>query len=408
MMSKRAKQIICIALAVIIALSLIIPVFAEENTTSTQHDNEDGTTTTVTETQKEEYDEETNTKTKEVTVDIKVKTDEEQEPQEKPKGEFDTDDPVKPYEAINEPGREATAYDNYVDFDALMQDKRGSTYYFDGKNEYDVVVAEGGAQVKFVIHHMTTGNNGEPDKYFVYDENEKKLSSSVRYTPEEMEVTVYNVPKGQKIHIDAYFKNPLDGVFITQKSEGEYKKGQGPLASVYELYGHFNSEEEVHRSLLYADDITVEDLDYLLKTYPSVPANSLLKEDGVAEAFIRAQNEFGVSALGLLAIGCLESAWGTSRIARNKHNLFGWGAVDSNPYNGAWDWSGNATSEAIYNALCLICKNYSCGKYGQDSFYKMRYNVVGGKPTHQYCTSTTWPYSNTMIRAQFEQYLGLR
>lgn len=387
-MRRKTKQIICIVLAVIMILALVVPVFAEETVTQTVTESED-------------YDEDTDTKTTEVHVDVNVKID---ETDKQEKTELDEDDPVNPYEAINEPGREATAYDNYVDFDSLMQDKRGSTYYFDGKYEYDVVVEEGGAEVDFIIHHLGDNGGGEALEYFVYDASDRRLNSGVKYTPEEMIVTVYNVPAGQRIHIDAKFDNYLDGVYVTQKSNGTYIKGFDPLDSVLEIYGHFNSDDEVTRSLRYKDAVTVEELDRLLHDYPLIPENSLLKRDGVAEAFIRAQDNYGVSALGLLSIACLESAYGTSRIARNKQNLFGWGAVDSNPYNGAWDWSEMPTGDAIYKALGLICQNYPCGKYGQDSFYTMRYN----NGVHQYCTSTTWPYSNTKIRAQLEQYLGLR
>lgn len=397
-MSKRTKRIICIIIAIILALALVIPAFADENPDKASSDSKVTKTETVTE--EESYDEETNTKTKEVHVDVHIKEGEDEE--EKKKSDYDEDDPVLPYEIINEPGREETAYDNYADFDALMQDKRGSTYYFDGKYEYDVVVEESGAEVEFVIHHLKN-DDGEIE-YFVYDGNDRRLCSGVRYTPEEMIITVYNVPAGQRIHIDAISKNYLDGVYITQSSRGTYQKGYDPLDSVLEIYGHFDSQEEVYRSLRYKDDVTVEELEHLLSTYPLIPSYSLLKKEGVAEAFIRAQEEYGVSALGLLSIACLESTYGTSHIAMDKQNLFGWGAVDSDPYNGAWDWSDMSTSDAIYKALSLICANYPCGKYSQDNFYTMRYN--NGK--HQYCTSTTWPYSNTRIRAQLEQYLGLR
>ncbi|MEN1969741.1 glucosaminidase domain-containing protein [Lentibacillus sp. N15] len=55
----------------------------------------------------------------------------------------------------------------------------------------------------------------------------------------------------------------------------------------------------------------------------------------LGEAFISAQNQFGVNALYLLAHAIHESAWGSSAIAQTKHNLYGFGAIDSDPYNGA-------------------------------------------------------------------------
>lgn len=36
--------------------------------------------------------------------------------------------------------------------------------------------------------------------------------------------------------------------------------------------------------------------------------------------------------------GIHESGWGTSTISKNKKNLFGYGAIDSNPYGGAYSF----------------------------------------------------------------------
>ncbi len=62
---------------------------------------------------------------------------------------------------------------------------------------------------------------------------------------------------------------------------------------------------------------------------------------GNAQAFIDAQNKYGVNALMVFAMACHESAHGTSYYATTRANLFGWNAVDSNPdqassYNGIY------------------------------------------------------------------------
>lgn len=58
-------------------------------------------------------------------------------------------------------------------------------------------------------------------------------------------------------------------------------------------------------------------------------ANSKMANKG--QVFIDGQNSYGVNALLVYAMACLESAYGTSDIAQDKNNLFGWNAVDSNP-----------------------------------------------------------------------------
>lgn len=54
--------------------------------------------------------------------------------------------------------------------------------------------------------------------------------------------------------------------------------------------------------------------------------------------------------------GIHESAWGTSTIANNKKNLFGYGAVDSNPYGGAYSFSDY--SEGIDLVARVFVKYY--------------------------------------------------
>ena len=48
-------------------------------------------------------------------------------------------------------------------------------------------------------------------------------------------------------------------------------------------------------------------------------------------AFVNNQNSYGVNALLMTGVGALESAWGTSSIAKQKNNLFGLNAVDTSP-----------------------------------------------------------------------------
>ncbi len=58
-------------------------------------------------------------------------------------------------------------------------------------------------------------------------------------------------------------------------------------------------------------------------------SNSIMANKG--QVFIDAQNLYGTNALLVYAMAAHESGWGTSRIALEKNNLFGWNATDSNP-----------------------------------------------------------------------------
>ncbi len=57
---------------------------------------------------------------------------------------------------------------------------------------------------------------------------------------------------------------------------------------------------------------------------------------GLGQAFVQAERESGVNAVFLAALAVHESNKGESPIAREKKNLFGWGAIDSNPYDRAY------------------------------------------------------------------------
>ncbi len=81
-------------------------------------------------------------------------------------------------------------------------------------------------------------------------------------------------------------------------------------------------------------EISASDLNAFLIDIKGSSTSSVIKNKG--QAFIDAQNEYGVNALLLYAMACHESNYGTSPIALNYNNLFGWNAVDSDPGNASY------------------------------------------------------------------------
>lgn len=75
-----------------------------------------------------------------------------------------------------------------------------------------------------------------------------------------------------------------------------------------------------------------------------------------AEYFYYIEDEYCINGLFVAALGIHESAWGTSKLALNKYNLFGYGAYDSNPYNGAYSFS--SYSECIDLIARVLVKYY--------------------------------------------------
>lgn len=63
-----------------------------------------------------------------------------------------------------------------------------------------------------------------------------------------------------------------------------------------------------------------------------------------AEYFYYIEKQYNINGVFVAAVGIHESAWGISKIALQKNNLFGYGAYDSNPYNGAYNFSNYSES----------------------------------------------------------------
>ena len=91
--------------------------------------------------------------------------------------------------------------------------------------------------------------------------------------------------------------------------------------------------------------------------------STVIKPSDAAGIF-NAQQNTGMSALAILGIGALESGYGTSNIAKQKNNIWGWNATNVNP-------GGNATafSQMSQGALEFANKymNTYYNKYGAKS-----------------------------------------
>lgn len=77
---------------------------------------------------------------------------------------------------------------------------------------------------------------------------------------------------------------------------------------------------------------------------------------GLGEAFVKAELEHDVNAMFLLSLAIHESAWGKSKIAREKNNLFGFGAYDDSPYQSAIHFSSK--SEGIDRVAKHLSESY--------------------------------------------------
>ena len=105
--------------------------------------------------------------------------------------------------------------------------------------------------------------------------------------------------------------------------------------------------------------------------------NQIFKNN--AEYFYYIEKQYNINGLFVAAVAIHESGWGTSKIAKEKYNLFGYGAYDSSPYNSAYHFTDY--SESI-DLLSRVFVKYYLNPKGT--------NIYGGeKATGQYYVSPT-------------------
>ncbi len=94
-----------------------------------------------------------------------------------------------------------------------------------------------------------------------------------------------------------------------------------------------------------------------LSDYKTVFSNNLSDKNKIfeqnAEVFYKAEQKYKVNGIFIAAVGIHESAWGTSKIASDKKNLFGFTAYDSDPYNSA------TTFDSYENAINKVAETLS-------------------------------------------------
>lgn len=192
-----------------------------------------------------------------------------------------------------------------------------------------------------------------------------------------------DIPKGTQIfnheqteEIEKYTGN-LDG-----KSIPKYATG---TLSGYSDLGNLDVVTQLPK-------LSVEQIRKLIEKYFSRP-NSVVKLSD-AEGIYKAQMDSGISALATLAIGALESTYGTSPIAQEKGNLWGYGAVDSNPMGGAHKYSATV-GEAAQKYSAELYKDFYEG-WNEKTIYEM-----GNK----YASDKQWKNKVTNIMGNFTKSL---
>ena len=100
-------------------------------------------------------------------------------------------------------------------------------------------------------------------------------------------------------------------------------------------------------------------------------ASSKLRETGAS--FLKAEEKYGVNALLMLGIAINESSWGNSQIAKEKNNLFGINAIDSNPGQAAGSF------ETVEGCIMDFAKHYISKGYSNPTDWRYYGGILGNK-----------------------------
>ena len=166
---------------------------------------------------------------------------------------------------------------------------------------------------------------------------------------------------------------PKPGSYLTGK-------GSGPTATPAAGAGGARPTKQqiANQPLTQWQAVTVQEMDGWLgsKNKKTAPFRR-----GDGHIYIDASNRLGLDPRYILAHAAWESGWGTSPIAKNKHNYFGIRAYNHDPYTNAKEFT---PENGIYEGAEWIRKNYIDRNPAQDTLHKMIYPPDGSD--HGYAT----------------------
>ncbi|MFZ7133061.1 MAG: cell wall-binding repeat-containing protein [Eubacteriales bacterium] len=190
--------------------------------------------------------------------------------------------------------------------------------------------------------YYTKNANGELVHYVGYYSlttvsKDNPSGTTTRYTGSYQTITICKAPSFMSVNGKYY---SVDGQHFYADNKLTNAKG-----TFYPYYQYLSFRSKT--------SYTEDDLNQYIASWNK--STSVI--NGKGEAFIKAQNDFGVNAALLLAFAAHESGYGTSSIAKNKNNLFGVNATDSNPYGDA-DTYSSVEASIYFQAEYMISRKY--------------------------------------------------
>lgn len=151
-------------------------------------------------------------------------------------------------------------------------------------------------------------------------------------------------------------------------------------------------------------DVTADQINRFID-YKTGGKNTLMT--GKGDVYLLAQEQSGLNALYLMAHSGLETGWGTSKIVSSKYNFYGIGAIDSQPAEGAYDYT--TPEGGIIAGASWISKNYVIRAWDTDNvlpYYQPTLdNMKYDNSWHQYATDEAWAVKISYFIQEFNQFI---
>lgn len=116
---------------------------------------------------------------------------------------------------------------------------------------------------------------------------------------------------------------------------------------------------------------------------------------GLGAEFVKAEEKYGVNAWFLTGLAIHESGYGTSAIAKDKNNLFGYQAYDNTPYESARVFS------TVGEGIDRVAENLASAYLSEDGTY---FNGYGLEDINKrYATDKNWA---SAVKAHMQRLMG--
>ncbi len=191
---------------------------------------------------------------------------------------------------------------------------------------------------------ITLGGNSFTGSLSVYQirprMNEYRVSTNTTYNVREISHEVFSFSTGGTLGVYVYGQAPdwmANGTYFSwdsihyfyDRSMTQPVKNGEDIGQYFNYYQYLPLRSSSNLSAKHLDDYLIA-LGFTKKaTFFGESGASAMYGEG--KAFIDGQLRHGANALLVYALGLHESGRGTSRLAIEKNNIFGWGAVDSSP-----------------------------------------------------------------------------